>query len=112
MASVTRSNRQKKREENKKDVKHLLEEICDSDPDDTLYKIFSRESKGGTQFVTNLSEEDLEGIWWWEDNDDLSTLMKSDVGKIHSLENWIAYLSLKGDFPSEEKKLRHYTITL
>ena len=35
----------KRREENQKDVKHVLTKIWDSDPDDTLCKILSREAK-------------------------------------------------------------------
>ena len=37
--------RKKRREENQEDITCVLEEIWDSDSDDTFYKIFSREAK-------------------------------------------------------------------
>ena len=52
--------RKKRREENQEDVKHILEEIWKSDPDDTLWKISSKESKGRIDFAMNMSKEDLE----------------------------------------------------
>ena len=60
----------------------------------------------------NLSKGDLEDIRWREDNGNLSPLMKIYTGKIRILKNYVAYLNLKGDFPSEGNELRHKTITL
>ena len=52
MASRTRKRRS---HENQEDFKHVLEEIWDSDPDETLCKIFSRKAKGRIEFNMNLS---------------------------------------------------------
>ena len=60
----------------------------------------------------NLSKEDLEDLRWREENGDLLPLMKSDIGKIRSLNSYITYQHLKGDLPSEANNLRHDTITL
>ena len=105
-------DKQKKMQEKQKDVKHLLEEIWYFYPDDTVCEIFSKEAKGGAQLVANQSKEDLEGLTWSKDNGDHSAIMKSDAGEIRSLNKCIAYLKLKGYFPSEAKKLRHNTITI
>ena len=55
MASGTRK---KRRDENQENVKHVLDEIWDSDPDDILCKIFSRDARGGIKSTMNLSKED------------------------------------------------------
>ena len=47
MTPASVSNREKRRTENKEDIEHLLEEIQDFNPDETFYKIFSREAKKG-----------------------------------------------------------------
>ena len=59
-----------------------------------------------------MSKEELKELKWRENNDDLSELIKSEVGKAHSLKNYVTYLKVKRCFPSEERELRCNTITL
>ena len=66
MAPTTRSNRDKRRAENQEDINHLLEEVWGLDPEETFYKIFSRESKKGIQDVIEMSKEDLRELKWRE----------------------------------------------
>ena len=62
MDPATRSNIQKRRTETQEDIKHLLEEIQDFDPDETFYKIFSREAKKGIQDVIDMSKDELKEL--------------------------------------------------
>ena len=109
---ATSSNREKRREVNEEDIKHLLAEVWDFDPDKYFYKMLSRESKKGVQDVTDVSKEELKEEKWREDNCDLSELMTSDVVKIRSLKDYITHLTTKEEFTSEANKLRCNTITL
>ena len=59
MAPTTRSNKYKRRLENKEHIKNLLEEVWDFDPDENFSKIFSREAKKGIQDVIDMSKEEL-----------------------------------------------------
>ena len=59
-----------------------------------------------------MSKEEIRELKRREKNVDLAELMASELSKIHSLKNLIVYLMVKGDFPSEERKLRCKTITL
>ena len=112
MAPANSSKRDVRREEHQEDIRNLLEKICDYDPDENFYKTFSREANKGIQHIIDRSKEKLRDLKWREDNGDLSKIMISEAGKIRSLKNYIVYLKIKGDSPSEASKLRHKTITL
>ena len=111
MAHVARSNREKRRAENQEDIKHLLEEIWDYDPDNTFYKIFSREANTGILCIINRPKEDFMNLKWEEDNGDVSELMTFEVGMIHILDKYVVYLKTKGCFLSEANNMRCNTIT-
>ena len=85
VSSATLSNRDKRRAENKLDVKHLLEEVWKFDLDETFHKVLSIEANNGTKFVIDMSKENLKKLKWQEDNGDLAKFMANEVGKIHSL---------------------------
>ena len=66
MAPVTRSNREKRRTEIQEEIKHLLEEAWDFNPDETFHKIFFREAKKGIQEVVDMSKKELKEFKWRE----------------------------------------------
>ena len=75
MASATRSKKAERAQAIQEDIKHLLEEVWDYDPQDTFYKIFKREARKGALIIINLEKEDLEKIFW-KDDDKIDHLMK------------------------------------
>ena len=99
--------RKKWREENQEDIEHVLEEIWNYHPDDTLYKIFSAQAKCRINLVMNFFEEFIDSLRQKEDNDDISPLTEKDTNNICSLKSYIAFLHFKGDFPSEASDLRN-----
>ena len=111
MAPELRSKREKRRVETKEDIRHLLEEIYDFDPEETFYKIFSKQAIKGIQDSMNLSKEELKNHTWIEDNSDFSKLEPSKAGKVRSLKNCNAYQESNGDFPSDPRDLRFNSIT-
>ena len=96
MSPVTRSNRDKRSAENQEDIKHILEEVWDFDPDETFYKIFSRESKKGAQSVIDMSKEELKDLNLRENDDNLSEFMTSEACKVRSLNKYVTYIKVKG----------------
>ena len=107
-----RSKREKKRVETKEDIKHLFEKVWDYDPDRTFYKIFVREAREGIQHVIDISKKGLKDLEWVEDNRDRSKLMTSEVCKVLSLKNYVDYLKVKGNLPSNPRDLRHNIVTI
>ena len=91
MAPKLRPKREKRREETKEDIKNLLREVWDFDPEETFYKIFSRQASKGIQDAIDLSKEELKDLTWRENNRDVSKLEPSEVGKVRSLNNYNAY---------------------
>ena len=67
-ATGTRFKREKPRMENKEDIKYLLEEIWDFQPDKTFYKIFSRHASKGIQDVVNQTKDELKNLTWRDEN--------------------------------------------
>ena len=64
VSSATSHNSEKRRADNQEDIKHLLEEVSDFDPDETFCKIFSIGSKKGVKDVIDMSKEELKKIKW------------------------------------------------
>ena len=111
MAPEFRSKREKKRAETKEDIEHLLKEIFDFGPDETFYKIFSRQASHGIQHITNMPNEDLVKLEQKEDNGDVSKLDPFEVGMIRSLNNYFKHLKVKGNSPFNPRELQCNTIT-
>ena len=53
----------------------------------------------------------MERLTWKEDNVNLSSLIKNEVGATRKLMQHIECLKQEGDFPSEASNFRHNTIT-
>ena len=62
MAPVTKSKRDIKKEENQKDIKHLLGEVMDFYPDETFCKIFFKEDKNSIQIIIGMHKEELKEL--------------------------------------------------
>ena len=88
MAPELRSNREKRKAETKEDIEHLLKEIFYFIPDETFYRIFSREASHEIHHITNMSKEELENLEWKEENKDDHKLEAFEVGMIRSLNNY------------------------
>ena len=87
MAPKLRSKREKRREETKEDINHVLEEVWDFDPEENFYKIFPRKERKGIQDATDLSKEELKDLTWRENNVDVSKLEPREIGKVSSMKN-------------------------
>ena len=109
--SKSQINKQKWKEENKEDDVRLLEEVLFFEPEETFYKIFNTLTKMGIDTILKLYKENLESLTWKEDNRDISSLMKFEVGEIHNLMRYVEHIKQKGEFPSETSKFRFNTIT-
>ena len=112
MASATRSKREKRRVENKEDIKHFLEEVLDLLPDETFYKKFSRDASKEIQDVLNQTKDELKNLTWKDINGDVIKLTQSEVSKIRSLDNYNAYRKANGNWPSNARDLRCNNITI
>ena len=82
---MTDSTRSRKQAALKEDVKHLLEELWDAEEKDALYKIFTKESKKGTQKVLSYSKEELQDLSCVKDDGTVLHLEKHEVGDIRML---------------------------
>ena len=80
---------------------HLLEEVWCIEPEDKFHKIFKKIATRGINAVIELSKEDLESLTWKEENGDLPSLIKSEVGAIRNLMHHIAHMKKEGEFTSE-----------
>jgi hypothetical protein len=111
-ATGTRSKREKRRVENKEDIKHFLEEVLDLLPDETFYKKFSRDASKEIQDVLNQTKDELKNLTWKDINGDVIKLTQSEVSKIRSLDNYNAYRKANGNWPSNARDLRCNNITI
>ena len=81
MVTGTRSKKAERAQAIREDIKHLLEDVWDYDPEDTFYKTFKKEARKGINMIVNLEKEDLEKLSWKE-NDLVDHLTKGEVGLI------------------------------
>ena len=58
MATELRSKREKRRTKTKEDIKNILEEIWDFDPEEHFYKMLSRQYRRDIQDAINMIKED------------------------------------------------------
>ena len=77
--------RAKKQDDIKEDIKHVLEELWESPPEDMPYKIFARESHLGVDDVPVLSKEDLHDLLHRTKDSDTEHLTSVDAGRIRML---------------------------
>ena len=68
----------------KEDIKHVLEELWDSEEEEPLYKIFARECLGAKhiQKVLQHSKKELKDIPRRDDDDAILCLRKHEVGDV------------------------------
>ena len=100
MVTETRSRKAERAIAIQEDIKHLLEEVWNYEPEDIFYKIFKREASKGINMIVNLEKEDLEKLSWKE-NDLVDHLTKGEVGLIRIVEHCKNHLISTGQFPSE-----------
>ena len=109
---MARSKREKRRVENKEDIKNLLEEIWDFFPEESFYEIFTKAASKGIQDILNLPKDDLRALKWIGDNDDVSNLTPNEVSRILSLRYFDTYRKTKGHWPEGASDLRYNTISI
>ena len=110
MATATRSKKAERAQAIQENIKHLLDEVWDYDPEDAFCKIFKRESRKGMNVIANLEKEDLEKLSWKE-NDLVDQLTKGEVGIIRMVAHYKNYLISTGQFPPEASTFRCNTIS-
>ena len=108
----SKSKREVHKENNKEDVKHILEEVWDFSPEECFYKIFKRETSKGIQDILDLSKDDLRALEWVDNKGDIVNLSASEVGKIRSLARYNDYRQAKGNWPLDAKDLRYNDISI
>ena len=82
----------------KEDIVHLLSEIWFTELNDTFYIIFYKQEMRWIDCTIEMSKADLEDLGWKEDNGEIYSLTKSDIGCIHTLHNHIQHLNQKANF--------------
>ena len=112
MAFELRSKRENRKAETQEDIKYLLEEVWNFDPEGTFYKIFSKQDRNGSQDAVDLSKEELKDFTWRGNNVKISKLEPNEVGKFRGLKNCNAFREAKGDFPSDPRDLRHNNVII
>ena len=82
MAHVTREKRIKA---TKEDVKHLLEKLQDSDPDETLLKKITRETKKGIKNLLRCKKEVLAELSLIKYDGTFHEVLRFELGNMNML---------------------------
>ena len=108
---VTGSTREQRKGALKEDTKHLLEELWNTDEEETSHKIFMRETSKGTHKVLRYSKEMLNEIFCREEGGSAHHLKKHEVGDICVLVHYQSHLITKELFPEDVGSFRFNSIS-
>ena len=93
------TNKEKSKEALKEDIKHLLEEIWDTEEGEMFYNIFTRESAKETHKVLRCSKEEVQQLSCREDDGSVCYLKKHQSGDVRILVHYQSHLIAKKVFP-------------
>ena len=108
---VTGSTREQRKGALKEDTKHLLEELWNTDEEETSHKIFMRETSKGTHKVLRYSKEMLNEIFCREEGGSAHHLKKHEVGDICVLVHYQSHLITKELFIEDTNSFRFSTVS-
>ena len=108
MALSTRAQRKTARQE---DIKNLLEEVWDCDPNSPFSAIFKRDTQGGIFELLLYEKSELEQLTYRDDKGDIMKLTMFEIGRIRTLNHYLKYLQDQGKFPEDKDLFRFNTIS-
>ena len=108
---MTHNTREKINKARKEDAEHLLYELWDAEPDETFYKIFTRETKKGIQNLLLHSKAELKEPSCREDDGSINGLIMHEVGNIRMLVRYRYNLISEGILPEDTAIFRFSCIS-
>ena len=100
MVTTTRDQRKIARQE---DLKHLLEEVWDCEPDSPFAATVKRESTEGIQELIYLQKSELASFSYRQDDGTVVKLRPGEIGRIRTLNHYLKHLQDEGKFPEDKE---------